>query len=340
MSAVYVDGEVLGVTVHTKSGDVIVFGSSVKHQQQVNAHPMATTSSLSSIHKDPIHNTGAAHSSFSNTAMQSPILKNHSRRVSASPQMALNHVPITESSSAHGIHDPTSMRNPCVLNNPYRRTTNTSAEQEKSKSWEELRAFIGKDNFLHFTAAFLKSSVSEHVHNDLWSVLCDRFHIAKSMKPIQACYENPNEHFEVRAALILEETRHIISCALQERWKISAQQKKKQNHKPICVMILETIKRKHGITILRFQAGLRGLEMKGKVMYFGTAGKEILVNGALFECLAFEDDQNRDISKSVLGCIIPSSPQKLQETGQIEIMILEPVPSQKSKRALHFVFTI
>jgi hypothetical protein len=46
------------------------------------------------------------------------------------------------------------------------------------------------------------------------------------MKPAKASYENPKDHFDVRAALILEETRYAISCPLRERWKNIAQTKK------------------------------------------------------------------------------------------------------------------
>jgi hypothetical protein len=60
----------------------------------------------------------------------------------------------------------------------------------------------------------------------------------------------------------------------------------------------------------------------------------------LFEYLAVEDDHENDMGKSVLGCLISSLPRRFKETGQLEIMIVQPVPSKKSSWALHFVHNL
>jgi hypothetical protein len=78
-----------------------------------------------------------------------------------------------------------------------------------------------------FFAALLRSSPLEFFASEtsdvkslaLWQSICQRVGLSAPTDPIQAVYENQRAHFEIRAALVLEEARAAISQPLARTWK-------------------------------------------------------------------------------------------------------------------------
>lgn len=80
-----------------------------------------------------------------------------------------------------------------------------------------------------FFAALLISSPFEYYESEksdskakiLWEKICKRVGVAMPTAPIQPVYESKQVHFDVRAALVLEESRAVLSKFIEQYWKNS-----------------------------------------------------------------------------------------------------------------------
>jgi hypothetical protein len=81
--------------------------------------------------------------------------------------------------------------------------------------------------FDRFFAALLRSSPQEFLEaqtmdskaDALWVVICKRVGLTALQAPIPAYVPDAQLHFDLRAALVLEEARHAISQPLAQKWK-------------------------------------------------------------------------------------------------------------------------
>ena len=114
-----------------------------------------------------------------------------------------------------------------IIRNPYKRQKCTPSPPSSVK----IPSSLGKiDEATPFYAALLRLSVREYVeseqHNDscrdeklkLWHLLCRRMELAIPENCLLPHYDDPKRHFQLRAALVLEEARHSLATTLASRW--------------------------------------------------------------------------------------------------------------------------
>jgi len=219
--------------------------------------------------------------------------------------------------------------------------TSSSSTSTPSKDNEKIPNGIG-DHRIQFFAALLRSSVRDYVFCgdddglEVWHILCHRLELPVQPPPTSlsssstvgkdattptTAAENPVQlHFQWRAALLLEEARHILSTTLTQRWntKITKQQPKAhRNHvspQASCItsmaslvpstatadvvvssnsnsripcfgatVIREERRRNHGVCQLTLQVPLEG-KSKAERVRMAKCRSEILVSGAILEC--------------------------------------------------------
>ena len=107
-----------------------------------------------------------------------------------------------------------------------------SLQDSSSSSQKSKDVLPSRMNTLErFFAALLRSPASDFCASSssasssaaLWSTICERVGLDVPTAPIQAVYDCQRTHFDVRAALVLEEARHAIADALK------SQQQQQQN---------------------------------------------------------------------------------------------------------------
>jgi hypothetical protein len=145
-------------------------------------------------------------------------------------------------------------------------------------------------------------------------------------------YKDKNNHFAIRAALVLEEVRHSIAEPLALRRDPANRLKPKasaasdrdvaripsgQHSKAALKLELINQERKdHGITSLTFEAS----------KHFSKSKVKCLTYGMVFECTLASCDRKRDIAGSILGLIMEGDKAKMRASGRIDIIVFCPVP--------------
>lgn len=201
------------------------------------------------------------------------------------------------------------------------------------------------DSFERFFCIMLRSSVQDYIEANksnaksmqLWKMLCHRANLPVPSERIQPMYQNAKQHFDIRAALVLEEAREAISRGLasiqQKRetlqsalMRVDVKEQKQQLH-PIPTMdlvLLEDAKSKpRGIFFLTFQ---KAPADDGKSRYFSAEEKQHLLPGQVMEC---SDEFG---TSTLLGCVLPCSKERIHKMAQFDLLLFEQPPKSRSWR--------
>ena len=112
-----------------------------------------------------------------------------------------------------------------------RQQANHAADHTTVESRVAVLPRVMRNPYERFFASLLRSTPQEYAASNnnnnnnnnqfsLWTDICHRVRLQPLLKdePIQAKYSDPREHFAVRAALVLEESRCAIAEGLAKRW--------------------------------------------------------------------------------------------------------------------------
>jgi hypothetical protein len=144
-------------------------------------------------------------------------------------------------------------------------------------------------------------------------------------------YKDKNNHFAIRAALVLEEVRHSIAEPLALRWDPANRLKPKasaasagddarlpsgqQSKVALKLELINQERKDHGITALTFEAS----------KHFSKSEAKCLTYGMVFECTLASCDRKRNIAGSILGLIMEGDKGKMRASGRIDIVVYCPV---------------
>jgi hypothetical protein len=196
--------------------------------------------------------------------------------------------------------------------------------------------------FDRFFAALLRSSPQEFLEahtidskaDALWAVICQRVGLTALTAPIPAYVPDAQQHFDLRAALVLEEARHAISQPLAQKWKQQQQQRTggKNNQDPnpvIGTMTLTAHYREQGQSQYQQQSQSSNLG-HAKIVFckqHSPFTKDELFNirpGTVFECLPVDGQQS--IQNVVLGVVGSGKREKVEKSRSFTLFIFRDVP--------------
>jgi hypothetical protein len=239
---------------------------------------------------------------------------------------------------------------PVVVQNPYKKKTSLSGaekarllEARKKKSKSRGTSIMRPDEkdrldsqvlpkkmnpFDRFFAALLRSSPQEFLEaqtvdskaDALWEVICKRVGLEALTAPIPAYVPDAQRHFDLRAALVLEEARHAISQPLAQKWK--------QRKDPAGTMTLTA----HYHEQQQYQSQSQSSSLGHAKIVFHKQHpftKDELFNirpGTVFECLP--RDGQRSIHNVILGVVGSSQREKVEKSRSFTLFIFRDIPSK------------
>jgi hypothetical protein len=175
--------------------------------------------------------------------------------------------------------------------------------------------------FDRFFASLLRSSPQEFLEAQtvdskaeaLWEVICMRVNLTALKAPIPAYVQDAQLHFDLRAALVLEEARNAISQPLAQKWK--------QRKDPAGTMTLTA-------HYLEQQSQSSNLG-HAKIVFCKQLPftKDELFNirpGTVFECLP--RDGQRSIQNVILGVVGSGKREKVEKSRSFTLFIFRDTP--------------
>lgn len=216
--------------------------------------------------------------------------------------------------------------------------SNTTA----TESQKDQAIPIHTDSFERFFAIMLRSSVQDYVQAarcndkslDLWRVLCRRANLEVPRERIRPRYESTQatQHFDIRAALVLEESREALSrglAGIQTKRDslaraLTSQHGVKQEFLPRMVTLDVEIRGKPnprplGITFLTLKCAPHE---NGTPRYFTDEQKQCLMPGQVLECSV-------DGGTAILGCVLPCKKERIHKHAEFDLLIFEQLPALK-----------
>lgn len=97
---------------------------------------------------------------------------------------------------------------------------------KQMNSFERFYGALLRSEPKHFLDA-ANSNPQSNSWLSLWETICQRVGLKPFHAPLLSAYEDPQLHFDQRAALVLEEARNAISTELERAWKYSGRQSNK-----------------------------------------------------------------------------------------------------------------
>jgi hypothetical protein len=180
--------------------------------------------------------------------------------------------------------------------------------------------------FDRFFAALLRSSPQEFLEaqtvdvkaDALWAVICKRVGLEALTAPIPAYIADAQLHFDLRAALVLEEARHAISQPLAQKWK------QRNGKDPSGTMTLTA----HYSEQVQSQSSNLG---HAKIVFckLHPFTKDELFNirpGTVFECLP--RDGQRSIQNVILGVVGSGKREKVEKSRSFTLFIFRDSPAK------------
>lgn len=144
-------------------------------------------------------------------------------------------------------------------------------------------------------ADFLKASEGSADAAQLWTKICHRVSLDVPTQAIQAVYEDAATHFEVRAALVLEEARHAISQSLQAAWR-------QRRQSPMFLTAHLTEKSNaHGHVKITFSSRNN----------FTIQELHHIRPGAIFQCIS--RDEQSIVQNAVLGVVVTGNREQVEK---------------------------
>jgi hypothetical protein len=176
--------------------------------------------------------------------------------------------------------------------------------------------------FERFFASLLRSSPQEFLEADtveqkseaLWGVICNRVNLKTLKAPIPACVQDPQVHFDLRAALVLEEARNAISQPLASKWK----------HRKVPSGTMTLTAHYH-----EEKSNANSNLGHAKIVFVKQLPftKDELFNirpGGIFECLP--RDKQRSIQNVILGVVGSSARETIEKSRSFTLFIFRDVP--------------
>jgi len=200
------------------------------------------------------------------------------------------------------------------------------------------RHTLPTDSFEKFFTVLLRSAAEEYAEAAtcqkkslrLWKTLCQRASLPVPTERVQPKYSDAKTHFELRAALVLEEAREAISRGLsnihQKRKARETQQLMLFDTQSIQqlprILTLEVTAqefkpRDYGITFITFK---NTPHENGSKKYFTDEQKQHLLPGQVMECSVLG-------SSPVLGCVLPCNKERIRKMAEFDLLIFEPLPN-------------
>lgn len=176
-----------------------------------------------------------------------------------------------------------------------------------------------------FFAAMLRSSAEEFCASDkdnakaltLWTTVCRRLGLTPPAAPLLACYEQvPQQHFALRAALVLEEARYALTQPLATKWM-----KSRGRRGPVINMVLTAHyveKTAHGHTKVIFRK--EGTPFLRDELFE-------LRSGTVLECLAREGP--RALSAVHLGAILSGNREQIEAKRCFTVTFFRQMPDME-----------
>jgi hypothetical protein len=149
----------------------------------------------------------------------------------------------------------------------------------------------------------------------LWETICKRVGLQAFHKPLLSTYEDPKLHFNLRAALVLEEARNAISTELERVWKSNGKQFNKAKTMYLRSHFVEMIpSSQHSkITFMNHR------EFTKDQLY------EIRP-GSVFQCIPRDRDVN--IHNVILGVVTSGNREELEVHKRFQVLVLRNLPPQ------------
>lgn len=186
--------------------------------------------------------------------------------------------------------------------------------------------------FDRFFAALLRSSPQEFLEahtvdqkaDALWDVICKRVSLTALKEPIPAYVPDAQLHFDLRAALVLEEARHAISQPLAQKWNKQSRKgySNHSNSNPTGTMTLTAHYHEH----VQAQSSNLG---HAKIVFCKQLPftKDELFNirpGTVFECLPV--DGQRSIQNVILGVVGSGKRETVEKSRSFTLFIFRDTP--------------
>jgi len=159
----------------------------------------------------------------------------------------------------------------------------------------------------------MEADAGEAKAQALWEAICARVNLAPPQTKLPACFQDAGTHFEVRAALVMEEARHAISSPLSKKWK-------RNGKAPSGTMTLAA----HYDEKFRSNAHAKIVFIKHTPFT-----KEELFNvrpGAVFECLP--RDGQRSIHNVIIGVVGSGNRETVEKNRSFTMFVFRDIPTK------------
>lgn len=280
-------------------------------------------------------------------AKTTPVIANPYLRNLSASKINSQHSVVSESQSS-GCSSST--KKPPVVNNPYSKknrfiggaeTARRNAQKKRRKGNPITRPDeqARRDQFIplkinafdRFFRALLSSSPIDYVHSEtrsgssctLWNTLCRRLGLEDYCNvPVQAVYELKVTHFAVRAALVLEESRHSIAAALARRWPdnpASQYRGAKQTYKRMNLKV-------H--VVEGTDGGLSKVTLTSS-MPFTPAQLYDIRPGSVLECIPRDTPKN--IGSVILAIVTTGNREDVDKQRQFQVLTVRGVAFQEAE---------
>ena len=124
----------------------------------------------------------------------------------------------------------------------------------------------------------------------LWERLCKIAKVKQPMQPIDACYDNNDEHFQLRAALVLEETRNEISLQTDMRWQLRDSVIEPKRLDPWLLVVCSRIDGDQSSDVTKVVVYPKGGEPNREKAEFTARERSLLSQGTIVECKTGAND--------------------------------------------------
>lgn len=147
----------------------------------------------------------------------------------------------------------------------------------------------------------------------LWETICRRVGLLPFHKPLSSTYEDPKLHFDLRAALVLEEARNAISTELERAWKNNGRQNNKTKTMYLRAQLVEMIP----------------ASQHSKITFLNHKDftKDQLFDirpGSVFQCIP--RDRDMSIHNVTLGVVTSGNRDELEKHRRFQILVLRNLP--------------
>ena len=177
------------------------------------------------------------------------------------------------------------------------------------------------------------SSSLSFASSGVWETACHRVGLTVPTQPVQSTYENVDRHFEVRAALVLEEARHAIASGLQRLLTTTSTNRNRNNWSMGTSSRKQMILRAHYIEMIPSSKHSKISFIKEKndgVAAAAAFTKDQLYDirpGTVFACLP--RDLARNLQNVILGVVTTANYEQIRNNvPSFQVVVFRDLPSK------------